>query len=126
MSALDAAGTGEDRAHLFSALATPATTRCLERDDGTLGGFVVRAPWGGGATIAPDPDDALAILHARRLATGPEKRVRAGLLESNAGGLERMLAAGWTDSWTAPRLIRGEMPAWQPNAVWGQFDHAIG
>ena len=25
------------------------------RDDGSLGGFVVRAPWGGGATIAPGP-----------------------------------------------------------------------
>ncbi|MDO8485192.1 MAG: GNAT family N-acetyltransferase [Candidatus Limnocylindrales bacterium] len=126
MAALDAAATGEDRAHLLAAFAAPETTRCLEHDDGTLGGFVLRAPWGGGATIAPDPDDALAILHARRLATGPDKRVRAGLLETNAAGLDRLLAAGWIDSWQAPRLIRGEMPAWQPNAIWGQFDHAVG
>lgn len=126
MAALDAAATGEDRAHLLAALAAPATTRCLERDDGTLGGFVLRAPWGGGATIAPGPDDALVILHARRLAAGPDKRVRAGLLETNAAGLDRLLVAGWIDSWQAPRLIRGEMPAWQPNAIWGQFDHAVG
>jgi GNAT superfamily N-acetyltransferase len=126
MIALDAAATGEDRAHLLAAFAAPETTRCLERDDGTLGGFVVRAPWGGGATIAPDPDDALAILHGRRIASTPERRVRAGLLEANQAGVDRLLAAGWTHSWGAPRMIRGEMPAWQPNAIWGQFDHAVG
>jgi predicted N-acetyltransferase YhbS len=126
MAALDAAATGEDREHMLAALAASDTTLCLERDDGTLGGFVIRAPWGGGATIAPDPDDALAILQARRLAAGPGKRVRAGLLETNRGGLERLLAGGWVDAWQAPRLVRGLMPAWQPNAIWGQFDHAVG
>jgi predicted N-acetyltransferase YhbS len=126
MGQLDAAATGEDREHMLAALAAPDTTRCLERNDGTLGGFVIRAPWGGGATIAPELDDALAILHARRLAAGPDKRVRAGLLETNRDGLERLSAAGWVDAWQAPRLIRGEMPAWQPNAIWGQFDHAVG
>jgi predicted N-acetyltransferase YhbS len=123
---LDAAATGEDRAHVLTDFAAPGTTQCVERDDGSLGGFVIRAPWGGGATIAPDPADALAILHARRLASNPERRVRAGLLESNPVGLERLRAAGWVDAWHAPRMIRGEMPAWQPAAIWGQFDHAIG
>ena len=126
MTALDAAATGEDRAHLLSAFAAPETTRCLRRADGSLGGYVLRAPWGGGATIAPDPDDALALLNARRLASQPEKRVRAGLLETNETGIERLLAAGWVDAWGAPRMVRGELPAWQPNAIWGQFDHAVG
>ncbi len=126
MAALDAAATGEDRAHLLSAFAAPETTRCLVRADGSLGGYVLRAPWGGGATIAPDPDDAMAILHARRLTAGPDKRVRAGLLAPNEAGVAHLLAAGWIDAWGAPRMIRGEMPAWQPNAIWGQFDHAVG
>ncbi len=126
MAALDTTATGEDRAHLLGAFAAPETTRCLERVDGRLGGYVLRAPWGGGATIAPDPDDAVAILHARRLASTPDKRVRAGLLAINEVGIERLLAAGWVDAWGAPRMIRGEMPAWQPNAIWGQFDHAVG
>ena len=123
---LDAAATGEDRAHVLTDFAAPATTQCVERDDGSLGGFVIRAPWGGGATIAPDPDDAVAILHARRLASTPERRVRAGLLATNTAGLERLLDDGWVDAWHAPRMIRGAMPAWQPAAIWGQFDHAIG
>ncbi|HEX7948701.1 MAG TPA: GNAT family N-acetyltransferase [Candidatus Limnocylindrales bacterium] len=126
MAALDRAATGEERLHLLRAFAGPDTTLCVERADGSLGGFVVRAPWGGGATIAPDPDDAMAVLTARRLAAGPEKRVRVGLLADNEVGLARLAAAGWTDVWRAPRLIRGPMPDWNPSAIWGQFDHAIG
>jgi GNAT superfamily N-acetyltransferase len=126
MTSLDAAATGEDRAHLLADFAAPGTTRVVERGDGSLGGFVIRAPWGGGATIAPDIEDAMAILQARRLASSPDRRVRAGLLEANTAGLERLLADGWVDAWQAPRMIRGEMPAWQPTAIWGQFDHAVG
>ena len=108
MAALDAAATGEDRTHLLDAFAAPDTTRVLARDDGSLGGFVVRAPWGGGATIAPRIEDAEAILHARRIATGAAGRVRAGLLAENEAGLDRLAALGWTESWRAPRLVRGE------------------
>ena len=41
---------------------------------GRLGGFVVRAPWGGGSTIAPRLEDAEAILHARRVGRGPDQQ----------------------------------------------------
>ena len=126
MIALDAAATGEDRAHLLRAFASSQTTRTVVRADGSAGGFLLRPPWGGGATIVPDPEDAMALLHARRAASGPDKRVRAGLLDTNAEGLDRLRAAGWTDAWGAPRMIRGEMPPWQPDAIWGQFDHAVG
>ncbi len=123
---LDAAATGEDRGHLIAAFADSTTTHCVDRADGTPGGFIVRAPWGGGATIAPDPRDAMAILHARGLAAGPGKRVRAGLLAGNEAGFELITSAGWAESWQAPRLIRGPIPAWNPNAIWGQFDYAVG
>jgi hypothetical protein len=126
IEALDAAATGEDRAHLLRAFAAPDTARVLEGEDGHLGGFVVRAPWGGGATIAPRLGDAEAILHARRVAAGGDKRVRAGLLIENIAGLERLEAAGWTESWGAPRLIRGEPLDWHPETIWGQFNHALG
>ena len=126
MAELSGAATGEDRAHLLDAFASPETASCLVRDDGTLGGFVVRAPWGGGSTIAPRLDDAEAILHARRVGRDPEHRIRAGLVVENQAGLERLLATGWTDSWSAPRLIRGDVLHWQPEAIWGQFNHALG
>ena len=126
ITALDRAVTGEDRAHLHRAFAHPDTARVLVRADGSLGGFVVRAPWGGGATIAPEIDDAEALLYARRIASGPGKLVRAGLLDENEAGRERLLRAGWTTSWRAPRLVLGDAPAWQPTAIWGQFNLAHG
>jgi len=126
MEALDAAVTGEDRAHLIGTFADRGTARVLVASDGVLGGFVVRAPWGGGATIAPALDDAEAILHARRVAHGPDGHVRAGVLSENEAGLERLLANGWVEMWRAPRLIRGDPLTWQPDAIWGQFNHALG
>jgi GNAT superfamily N-acetyltransferase len=123
---LDRAVTGEDRAHLHRSFATPETARVLVHDDRSLGGFVVRAPWGGGATIAPDGDDAEALLRARRIASGPDKVVRAGLLDENEAGRERLLGGGWTVSWRAPRLVHGDPPPWQPTAIWGQFNLALG
>ena len=100
MAALDAAATGEDRTHLLRAFAAPDTTRVLARDDGSLGGFVVRAPWGGGATIAPRIEDAEAILHARRIASwrrGPgagraPRRERGGPRAPGRARLDRIVA----------------------------------
>jgi len=126
MAALDSAASGEDRAHLLSAFADPDSTRCLERDGGELGGFIVRAPWGGGATIAPGLDDARRILHARRLAAGPGRHVRAGLIAENEAGLAALAEDGWVEAWQAPRLIRGDPLVWRPEAIWGQFNHAMG
>ena len=126
IAALDATATGEDRAHILGAFATPASAQVLERHDGSLGGFVIRAPWGGGSTIAPRLEDAETILHARRVARGGDQRVRAGLLEENVAGLERLAGTGWTEAWRAPRLIRGDPLHWDPTAIWGQFNHALG
>jgi ribosomal protein S18 acetylase RimI-like enzyme len=125
MLEMDARATGEDRSVTIRRLAAPDTARVLARD-GEVRGFVLRAPWGGGATIAVDPDDGLGLLDARRRAGGAGHRVTAGLIVGNVVGLERAEAAGWTSTWTAPRLIRGAPLDWAPDAIWGQFSHAIG
>lgn len=126
MEPLDRAATGEERAHLLRAFASTESARVLEGGDGSIAGFTVRAPWGGGATIVPHLGDAMTMLHARRATAGPGKTVRAGLLQENAAGLERLLAGGWTEAWSAPRLVRGEPLDWDPSAIWGQFNFAIG
>ena len=126
MARLDARATGEDRAHLLAAFASPSSTRVVVGADGRPRGFVVRAPWGGGATIAPDLDDALAILASRRFASGPDRHVRCGILLENEAGAAALEAAGWTEAWRAPRLVRGEPLTWAPEAIWGQFNHALG
>jgi GNAT superfamily N-acetyltransferase len=125
MAALDRAATGEDRAHLLRALASPASTRCVTRDGG-ISGFLLRPPWPGGATIAPLTDDAVALLEDRRRQLDPDDRLRTGVLESNETGVERLRSAGWTEAWTAPRLIRGDPLAWNPGSIWGQLQYAMG
>jgi GNAT superfamily N-acetyltransferase len=126
VAALDGDGTGEDRRHILERFASPDSSRVLPGADGALDGFVVRAPWGGGATVARSPDAAAAIIAERRLRSGADGRVRVGLLHDNEDGLARLAAAGFTPSWSAPRMIRGAQMAWRPNWIWGQFNHAIG
>ena len=123
---LDREGTGEDRAHAIRRLAGGETTRVTAGDAGSIDGFVIRAPWGGGATIARSADAALRILTARRRAAGPEGRVRVGLLDENEEGLGRLAEVGLRLMWSAPRMVRGEAVAWHPDWIWGQFNHAMG
>jgi ribosomal protein S18 acetylase RimI-like enzyme len=128
MAALDRAATGEDRRHLLVAFASPESTLVVTRDADTddPAGFVIRAPWGGGATIAPQAEDARALLRARRMVAGPDRHVRAGILAQNEAGAALLAADGWTEAWRAPRLIRGQPLDWQPDGIWGQFNHALG
>jgi GNAT superfamily N-acetyltransferase len=126
MATLDRTATGEDRRHLLAAFAAPDTTRIVKDHQDRPLGFVIRAPWGGGATVAPRADDALTILRARRQAAGPERRVRAGILLENETGAATLAADGWTEAWRAPRLIRGDPLDWHPDHIWGQFNHALG
>jgi predicted N-acetyltransferase YhbS len=125
--ALDRAATGEEREHLLRAFLRPdAGWVVADPVDGAVRAFLLRAPWGGGATIAWDPDDAIRLLDHRRAHGGPGHRVRAGLLDQNAAGLALLAERGWTEAWRAVRMIRGEPLCWQPTAIWGQFNHALG
>jgi GNAT superfamily N-acetyltransferase len=124
--ALDRIGTGEDRREVVSRLANAETARVAVAPDGALAGYVIRAPWGGGATVAASEDAALAIVAARRLVAGPAGRVRVGVLQENAAGVERLHGLGFEDRWAAPRMIRGASIDWRPELIWGQFNHAVG
>ena len=123
---LDRVATGEDRAHLLTALASVDGTLVVADGDRPASAFLARAPWGGGATIATTPTDALALLDTRRIAAGPGRRVRCGILADNVDGAAALERAGWTEAWRAPRLIRGAPLDWHPDAIWGQFNHALG
>ena len=123
---IDAAGTGEDRANALRRLATSETTRVSTDDPGRVDGFVIRGPWGGGATMASRPSAALRLITARRRAAGPTGRVRVGLLDENTEGMARLAEVGFRLTWSAPRMIRGEALPWHPEWIWGQFNHAMG
>ena len=122
---LDRIATGEDRSTALAMLVELGSARVVERE-GRVVGFLARAPWGGGATIAPRHEDALELIEARRRAAAPQRRTRCGILLENEIGAEALLARGWTEAWRAPRLIRGELLDWRPDQIWGQFNHAMG
>jgi GNAT superfamily N-acetyltransferase len=125
-SVLDRAATGEDRRHLLEAFADEPGSWALEGPEGSLRAFLVRPPWGGGATIAPAAEDAVRLLDHRRRLAGPQGRVRAGLLDENVQGFARLDEAGWREAWSAVRMIRGQPLDWSPGQIWGQFNHALG
>jgi hypothetical protein len=126
MTALDREATGEDRAHILLRLAAPDSAKVLVGGDGAVRGFVVRAPWGGGATVAPSIEAALRIVEARRVVAGPEGRVRVGILAENKAGSAALRRVGFRAQWSAPRMVRGDQTAWHPDWIWGQFNHAMG
>jgi GNAT superfamily N-acetyltransferase len=126
MLELDREATGEDRREALVTFATPESTRVLVGDDHQPRGFVIRAPWGGGATVARGPEEAMTILRARLVAAGPDRTVRCGIVLDNEAGAAALEADGWTEAWRAPRLIRGAPMHWDPTMLWGQFNHAMG
>ncbi|MFL5726451.1 MAG: GNAT family N-acetyltransferase [Chloroflexota bacterium] len=122
---LDHRATGEDRSAILRAFASPETGRVAVREDGTVGAFVVRAPWGGRALIASEPALALALLEARRR-TASDPRITIGVLLENEVGRAALMAAGWTERRGGPRLVRGAPLDWRPDWIYGQFTGAIG
>jgi ribosomal protein S18 acetylase RimI-like enzyme len=129
MAVLDRAATGEDRGPVLAALVAagpPAGAFGIRSEAGGLDAFVLRPPWGGGATIVRDLDAARAILDVRRRSAGPERRVRAGVHSSNDAGLALLRAAGWTEAWRARRMVRGRPLEWRPERIWGQLNFALG
>ena len=86
-------GTGEDRAHVIGALATPRDRDGSSASMARSRGFVIRAPWGGGATVAAIGRRRPALIAARRVAAGPAGRVRVGILAENDVGLASLIAS---------------------------------
>jgi GNAT superfamily N-acetyltransferase len=126
VTALDSAATGEDRGHLIRAWAAPTSAIVVEDAGHAIRGFVLRPPFGGGATIADSPRAALALLEHRRRVVGPDRHVRAGLPAENTTGRAMLAEAGWQEAWLAPRMERGAPIDWRPDWIFGQFGMAFG
>jgi predicted N-acetyltransferase YhbS len=123
---LDREATGEDRSAVIRELVAPDTSIVAIGADGAVRGYLARSPWRGGAVIAPDPGDALRLLERRRFATGVSGMAGAGVLSSNAAGRAALRQAGWTEELGGVRMLRGDPLDWNPNAIYGQFNGALG
>ena len=117
---LDRMATGEDRSTILRAFAEQETSRVVERGDGTVGGFIVRAPFGGRALIASEPELALALLNWRRRTTA-DRQIQIAMLQENhcrsraarRGGLDEQLGGPRFDP-RAPLDVAARM-------IYGQF-----
>ena len=68
----------------------------------------------------------LRLLDRRRRSTGIGRKAGAGVLAANQAGRERLRAAGWDEELGGVRMIRGEPLDWHPEAIFGQFNGALG
>jgi predicted N-acetyltransferase YhbS len=125
MVALDRLATAEDRSILVERLANAATADVVI-DEGSVRGFVIRAPWGGVSLMAPDPDVAIRLLDWRRRQVSPDHPVFAGLPDSDPERTSRLLNLGWTLAGAGARMIRGEPLDWHPDWIWGHYNGALG
>jgi GNAT superfamily N-acetyltransferase len=124
--AIDAAATGEDRAHLLEASADPATGAVALGPDGRIVGFELRTPWGTHPIVAPELIDGVRLLQNRRARKAAGAEARTALPETNRAGLTTLENLGWRHERELVRMVRGAPIRWQPTAIWGQFNFAIG
>jgi GNAT superfamily N-acetyltransferase len=124
--ALDRLATGEDRSAVLARLANPESARVVPGDDGSLRGFLIRAPWGGVSLIAPEAEDAIHLLEWRRRQAGPDHPVYAGFPDTGDSRRARLLDEGWTLAGAGTRMIRGAPLEWRPDWIWGSFSGALG
>ena len=126
IEALDGAATGEDRRHLLRVVLDPDSTVVAARPDGRVVGFDIRVPWGTHPTVAPELLDGVRLLQARRVSAAAGSEVRTAIPDVNRIGLTTLENLGWRDERGLTRMVRGAPIAWLPEAIWGQFNYAIG
>jgi GNAT superfamily N-acetyltransferase len=124
--AIDAAATGEDRSHLLEVCADPATGVVALGPDARVVGFELRTPWGTHPIVAPELVDGVRLLQGRRNRKAAGAEARTALPEANRAGLTALENLGWRHERELVRMVRGDPIRWQPSAIWGQFNFAIG
>jgi GNAT superfamily N-acetyltransferase len=124
--ALDRAATGEERGHLLRAVIGSGGAVVAVRPSGEIVGFDARAPWGTHPTIAPELVDGVRLLEARRARSATGSQVRTALLAENRAGIATLQNLGWQPDLAVARMTRGASIRWEPRAIWGQFNYAVG
>jgi GNAT superfamily N-acetyltransferase len=134
IAVLDRCVSGEDRRPLIKRFAAsgwlledgPGAGSAAGTAEPSLRGYLLPTYRGNAALIAPRHEDALCLLDLRRHLVPQGGTAWAGLVTENEAG-RRLLAERGRAEWrTFPRMVRGPEPEWRPEAIWGQFNHAMG
>jgi GNAT superfamily N-acetyltransferase len=124
--ALDRAATGEDRSAVLRTLLMSEEAWVTRDAADRPTGYFLRPPWRGGAVIAEQPGDALALLELRRRVTPAGGHAGGNILASNERGRAALRDAGWIEEIANVRMLRGEPLRWQPDWIYGQLNGALG
>lgn len=120
--ALDHLATGEDRTAFIESLAAWGwvTTRA-----GTVVGFHLACPWGGGPIVARDSATGLALIGlARRLQPAASRGL--GLPLTNTAAMKHLADLGLPAERYVTRMWLGPPPVWRPDLIFGVFNFGVG
>jgi GNAT superfamily N-acetyltransferase len=134
IAVLDRHASGEDRRPLIERFAAsgwlledrPGAGTATGTADSPLRGYLLPTFRGNAALIAPRPEDALCLLDLHRHLLPQGGRGWAGLVTENEVGRQLLAERGTAEWRTFPRMVRGPELEWRPEAIWGQFNHAMG
>ena len=124
--ALDRQATGEERRPLIDAYASRGWLLADDDAAACLRGYLLPTFRGNAALIAPRAEDALCLMEAHRHLIPAGGTAWTGLLTENEPGRRLLAERGRTEWRSFPRMVRGPEPDWQPETIWGQFNHAMG
>lgn len=116
---LDLRLIGEDRSHLLRLFGGRGWI--LPGHNGSVRGYHLPVPWGGGPVIAEDPDAARTLVHLVRTLAGANGTARFWLAAENEEGREYMKRIRFEEERRLPRMVRGEPLVWRPESLWGLF-----
>jgi GNAT superfamily N-acetyltransferase len=134
IAVLDRHVSGEDRKPLIERFAAsgwlledgPDAGTAAGTGESSLRGYLLPTYRGNAALIAPKQEDALCLLDLHRHLLPQGGTAWAGLVTENEAGRRLLAERGRAESRNFPRMVRGPEPEWRPEAMWGQFNHAMG
>jgi GNAT superfamily N-acetyltransferase len=121
---LDRLTTAEDRRSALAALA--GSGGWVLEDDAGLRGFLLPSERSYAAIIAPHFADGLCLLDMHRHLAPKDGHARANIPDEHIAGWQELRARGWTETWFAPRMLKGPDVAWHPDWIWGSINSAMG
>ena len=126
---LDRRASGEDRRLLLTTLVDRGwvVESASGARAGELSGFLVSIMDDFATVVAPDLDDATCLLEQMRfLGRGRARTVHAAVPVDQAAAWRRLEERGWSPTFQAPRMLRGDPVVWSPDLIWGILGFAFG
>ncbi len=123
IEALDLSATGEQRGELLKSMPTGYV---LVGNDGRFTGFHIAAPWGGGGSVAADPEAGRIMIDLARSLRG-EQAMRLFVPAANTEAVSYLAASGFEVAKRTTHMVLGpSLSPFAPERIWGAFSLGLG